>query len=185
MKTIIFTIIFAAAGFLLLNFAGGIFIKEVTQEILIAEPSAAIEAEDVVGKKAPFWDLPDLNGDRILLTDFVGKPLVLTFWTTWNELSADQFAILNKLYSEPGFGKIFNIVAINNQEPKGKVFNFVSRGGYIMPVLLDELGVVGQNYELHQTPTTYFIDKNGQIGEVFVGILDEKSIVDKVEKIIK
>ena len=168
----------------MLSMVGGFFIEEITQDVSLADVAAPEIFDGSESKKAPFWDLPDLDGNRVLLADFSEKPLVLTFWTSWNELAANQFSILDKLYAETEYRELFDIVAINSQEGRGKVFNFVSRGGYTLPIILDELGAVGEEYGLRQTPTTYFIDKNGFIHEVFVGILDEKSLVEKVEKIL-
>jgi len=184
MKIVVITIFFAMAGFLLLGFAGNMLIEEVVQEVSVDDPRTAMVGEKTKIQKAPYWDLPDLEGNRVLLSDFYGKPLVMTFWASWNELAADQLAMLDEFYSQKNKEGLFNIMAINNQEPKGKVFNFMSRGGYALPVLLDELGAVGQAYGLRQLPTTYFIDKNGVIFETFVGVLDEKTLVGKVEKII-
>lgn len=185
MKILFLSIFIAVIGIVLLSTVGGLFIKEITQEVSVADVAATKALDGMESRKAPFWDLPDLNGNRVLLSDYADKPLVLTFWTTWNELATDQFAILDEIYSKDEYADIFNIVAIASQESKGKVFNFISRGGYGLPALLDESGAVGEEYGLRQTPTSYFIDNDGLIKEVFVGVLDEKSLVEKVEKILR
>ena len=34
-------------------------------------------------KQAPAFSLKSLNGEQISLSDFKGKPVLITFWATW------------------------------------------------------------------------------------------------------
>ena len=80
---------------------------------------------------------------------------------------------------------LFKIITINNQEDRSTVFNFIERGGYKIRVLLDQSGQAGESYKIKTLPTTYFLDKAGVIKDVFVGVLSERMLVDKVEKTLK
>ena len=52
-------------------------------------------------------------------------------------------------------------------------------------MLLDEDGAVGELYMVRTLPLTYFIDKEGVIQDAFTGILSEKMLLEKSEKIIQ
>ncbi|MDP3697522.1 MAG: TlpA disulfide reductase family protein [Candidatus Taylorbacteria bacterium] len=201
-----------SAGLLVLRFAGGIFIKEVTQDVIVEERTAEFSE---ISQLAPYFELENLKGEKIKISDFLGKPAVLTFWTTWNTLSVDQMRIFETLRSdlkgisrseaipvevprhEPspddlgegqvglrGGESLFRTITINSQEDRSIVSNFIERGNYGVEVLLDENGAVGEMYKVRTLPVTYFLDKEGNIADIYVGLLDAEAIVDKVGEII-
>lgn len=170
-------------GALVLSFAGKSLIREVVKE---AEPQGALSAAQsvVLDKPAPYFELEVLNGGKAKLSDFLGSPLVLTFWTSWNSFSADQIKIFDDFLSSGG-GKLFKILTVSSQEDKNTVSNFMKRGGYKVQVLLDTSGEAGEKYRAHNLPATYFIDKEGVLREVFLGVLSQKMLVEKVELLLK
>lgn len=170
------------AGVFLLIFIGRFFIQEVVEEVVIRDTARPLTAL-VVGNKAPHWELKDIEGREVELTDYLGTPLILTFWTSWNERSRDQIKIFDD-YGIKNQGSFFAIVTINNQEDRSTVVNFIDRGGYGVMVALDETGEVGEEYKIRNLPVTYFIDKNGIIGDVFVGALNEEMFVEKASRLL-
>lgn len=178
---IILTVI--GLGVFLLNIVGKLFIQEITQEVFIKEESEKIFGVDI-GKEAPHWELLDLEGNSFTLSNFLGEPLVLTFWASWNSISADQIKIFDE-YLTQNKETVFKIVSINNQEDKSIVLNFIQRGGYKVPVLLDETGKVGELYKIKSLPVTYFLDKDGVIRDVYIGVLSERMLLEKAQQIIR
>ena len=170
-------------GIFLLNMVGKAFIQEIVQEVSIKEEERKAFGIGI-DEKAPHWELFDLEGNSVKLSDFLGEPLVITFWAGWNSMSADQIKIFDEYVSQNKKG-LFEIVSINNQEDKSIVLNFIQRGGYQVPVLLDETGEVGELYKVRTLPITYFLDKNGIIKDVFAGALSKEMLVEKVQKIIQ
>ena len=169
--------------FFVLKIAGSFFIKGIVQEVNIKTYGTENISADI-NKEAPFFELADLNSNAIKLSDFSGSPLVVLFWTTWNAQAADQLKIFDD-YLVKNPKALFKIIAINNQEDKSVVSNFIKRGGYQLGVLLDEKGAIGELYGARNLPVSYFLDKNGVIKDIFVGVLNEKALVDKSEKIIR
>lgn len=176
-----------AAGILVLRFTGGTFIREVTQEVVIEERGDELDIStfrNLSGLLAPYFELENLKGEKVKISDFLDKPVVITFWTTWNTLSVDQLKILSEVEPPGEVRPLFEVVAINNQEDRSIVSNFIERGGYDIMVLLDESGAVGELYEVRTLPITYFLDKNGSIADIHIGILDTKTVVDKIGEIL-
>jgi len=185
---ILFIVIIAFLGVLFLAYFGESLVGEVIQEIPKGGREAKISGI-TVGEKAPYFELKDLDQNSVAITGLLGKPFILTFWTTWNTLSADQIKVFDDYLvarekDRDGIGALFDIVTINSQEDKSIVSNFMRRGGYKVKVLLDEDGSVGEVYQARNLPATYFIDADGIIRDVFVGILSEEMILQKIEKII-
>jgi len=172
LKLILLFLLFGAIGFFVLNLVGDTLVREVVIDVNMKSVEPVFEVE--FNKPAPYWKLKDLDGDEHEISDFLGKPLVLVFWVSWNALAADQIRILDDYIAEDQRG-LFNILAINNQEDRSIVDSFIKRGGYEVPILLDETGEVGEQYFTKTLPVTYFIDKEGVVKDAFIGVLDQKT----------
>jgi len=182
-KIISAIILVAIFGFVLLSIVGRFFITEVVQEVEIKDASTKIFGT-TIGEEAPHWELVNLDGKMFKTAEFLGRPVVLTFWSTWNQYSADQIRVLDN-YLSVNQDSLAVIVTINSQEDRSAVSQFIKRGEYDVPVLLDESGAVSEEYRIKALPTTYFLDSDGIIVDVFVGALSEKMLVEKTESIIR
>jgi peroxiredoxin len=142
--------------------------------------------EKLLNQKAPEFDLSDNTGNRVRLGDFVNTPVILVFWATWNRESADQIKIFDDyLLSKNIRNSLVKIIAIDSLEESSVVKSFISRGGYNVSVAEDFAGDISNRYNIKSLPTTYFIDKDGIVREIYAGVLSEGMIVDKIENIIK
>jgi len=173
-----------AAGFLLLNIAGQLFIREVVQVVSLGEGANAEITGVAIGEEAPFWELGDLAGQKVALSHYQDKPLVVTFWSTWNQIAADQISVFDR-YLARDTNTLFEIITINNQEGRGIVSNFMRRGGYQVRVLLDETGAVGELYKVKSLPVTYFIDKEGIVRDIVIGAMSEKMLEERIQAIVR
>jgi peroxiredoxin len=173
--------------FVLLFIAG----KSIIPELLgnsSTDNNAPISTADekLLDKKAPAFDLSNITGNRVRLDDFLNTPVVLVFWATWNQDSADQIKIFDDyLLSKNVQVPLIKVVAINSLEDISAVKSFIKRGSYSVPVALDITGGVTNDYNIKSLPTTYFIDRDGITREIYTGVLSEDMIVDKVENLLK
>ena len=53
------------------------------QGFTLSESTFSIQSQKPLNEEAENWQLFDLNGDLIVLSDFTGQPLVINFWATW------------------------------------------------------------------------------------------------------
>lgn len=151
-----------------------------------SQTSYPTDDEKLLDKKAPDFDLPDNAGNRIKLAYFSNTPSMLVFWSTWNTESANQIKILDDYLSNKKIdSSIFNIVTIDSMEDSSIVKSFIRRGGYNVPVAMDTEGYISNYYNVKSLPTTFFIDKDGIIKEIYTGVLSVDMIVDKVENLLK
>jgi len=182
-KWTLLVVVFGGVGIFLMIRLGGSLIREVTQEVVIGRESGG-PLEVGIGEKAPYWELSDVDGNQITLSEFLDVPLVLTFWASWNSMSTDQLKIFDD-YLASHNSVFFQIAAINNQEGRGAVLNFMRRGGYEVQVLVDDTGAVGEAYRVQTLPMTYFIDSDGFVRDVFHGVLNADMFEERVEKLIR
>ena len=138
----------------------------------------------VAGSEAPEFELSDLSGNRVRLSDFAHTPLLVTFWSTKDADGRDQIKILDDwITAHPD--ALFDILTVNSMEEKSVGASFISRGGYATRVLLDKAGAAGGAYGIQTLPASFFIDSEGVIREISVGIMSQKIIEKKSEHILR
>ena len=181
-------ILIIALVFVLIFFAGKNILPSIVGNISSTNNQVATTTADetLLNQRAPYFDLPDNKGNRIKLNDFVNAPVMIVFWATWNQESADQISIIdNYLLNKTVQSSLVKVVAINSLEDTSIVDTFIRRGGYSIPFAFDSTGEVSNQYNIKSLPTTYFVDRNGMVREIYSGVLSGNMLVDKVENILK
>ena len=137
-----------------------------------SEPSIA-----AVGKAAPDFELQNLDGQSISLSDFKGKPVVINFWETWCQPCVFEMPHLQEIHNEWS-GRGLVVLAINRGESSSKVEQFVQNYSLSLPVLLDTNKVVAGRYNIRPIPVTFFIDKDGIIQNKVIGAFPSKAAIE-------
>ncbi|MFZ2886512.1 MAG: redoxin domain-containing protein [Minisyncoccia bacterium] len=134
------------------------------------------------GKRAPLFDLPDSGEGRVRLAEYGNEPLIILFFATWNSEAADQLKILDDYRMGGG---LVRSIAIASQEEKTIVSSFIRRGGYTVPVALDQRGATSEAYGIKSLPTLFFIGRDSIIHDIAIGVLSEQQIGDRAERILE
>lgn len=106
--------------------------------------------------------LPDLNGNKVSLTDQRGKVVFLNFWASWCMPCRVEMPSMEKLYNKFK-NKGFTILAVNLGESVSQVRTFKESLKLSFPILLDADSSVGSIYGAISIPTSYLIDRDGFI----------------------
>lgn len=161
------------------------FEREPPQEIALEyeETVGDIEGGEKINYLAIDFELSDVQGEKVKLSDYANKIIILLFWNIWNSNAQDQFVILDSYYQEIKNNQDIVLVAVNNQEDKSIISNFIRRGEYALPVLIDEDGKIGETYGISVLPATYFIDKQGYVKHVFIGLMNKDAIKSEIENL--
>jgi peroxiredoxin len=123
-----------------------------------------------IGKMAPDFQLPQLEGQTVSLRDFRGQPVLLNFWATWCGPCRYEMPFIQKVYDERNdYSPPLVVLAINSGEAPSLARDFIESNDYSFPVLLDTSQEVFIAYNLRYFPTTFFIDGNGIIEVIKVG----------------
>ena len=173
-----------ALMFSLVYFAG----NNVLPDLLGENNSSLSENTDtkLLDKKAPYFDLLDTSGERVRLDNFLNIPVVLVFWADWNKDSMDQIRILDDYLSLKSMqSSLVKIIAINSLDESSVVKSIVRRGGYNVHFALDITGDISNLYNVKSLPTTYFIDRDGVIKEIYGGILSSEMLMDKIDSLLR
>jgi len=118
-----------------------------------------------VGDAAPDFELVDLEGNTHRLSDYRGEGVFLNFWGTWCAPCKEEMPHMEKLHHEFG-GDGVNILAINIKESNLKVEQFRDQYGLTFPIALDKTESVKEIYNFTPLPTTFLINKDGEIEQI-------------------
>ncbi|MBI2886867.1 MAG: redoxin domain-containing protein [Chloroflexi bacterium] len=135
------------------------------------------------GTPAPDFKLETLDGQRVSLRDFRGRPVMLNFWATWCPPCRSEMPDMENVYGELK-SKDLVILAVNVQEARAPVDKFVQQFGLTFPILMDFNGDVVQQYGVISLPTSYFIDKEGRISSFSFGALNRSAMLRRLEPIL-
>jgi peroxiredoxin len=120
-------------------------------------------------KPAPDFELPDVNGKKVKLSDFKGKVIILNFWATWCppcRAEIPGFIELYKKYKDKGV----EIIGISLDEGGVKdVVPFMKEFGINYHILIGNYKVTQDYGGIRGIPTTFVIDKKGNIRAKYVG----------------
>lgn len=134
------------------------------------------------GDKAPNFVLKNLDGEKVKLSDFHGKGVLLNFWGTWCEPCKKEMPYLNEVYQQDMEGVV--IVGVNIGQPHLTVSNFANRYNIKFPLLLDKSNAVTNRYNIGPIPTTFLINENGVIvDKIEHAILNPISIREHLKRI--
>jgi peroxiredoxin len=135
-------------------------------------------------EKAADFSLKDLRGGAVSLSSMRGKVVLLNFWATWCPPCLSEMPSLNKLYLELR-PRGFEVVAVSLDKSAENVGEYISKKGFKFLVLIDERNTVSKRYKVFSTPTSFLIDRQGNIVERFYGEYDwqDREIKAKIEKL--
>lgn len=144
-----------------------------------------VETGPQVGKLAPYFALPTLDGQDISLYDLRGKVVLLNFWTTWCPACRAEKPHLIAAYNDFADQGLV-ILRVNVGESPSLVREYVIQKGIPFPVLLDTETEVSMLYQVRVIPATFLIDGEGVIQEVRVGAFRSAAdVAASLEKIIE
>lgn len=146
-------------------------------------PPAPEAMGEPVGPAVDFV-LPDLSGNKVRLSDFRGKLVLLTFWATWCPPCIKEMASLSELHDRRGNDVVILAISAdslrdshehgNATRPEegdvtARVAQFASENKLAYRVLLDRDGQTMGAYNGGDLPVGIWIDRQGAVRRRFVG----------------
>ena len=111
---------------------------------------------------APAFNLPDMDGEKHTLNSYKGKPVIINFWATWCPPCRAELPAMNR-----GWAKIKDegiaMIAVNVGENEDTIFEFMGDHPIDFTVLLDESSETTNKWPIKGLPTTFILDKEGNL----------------------
>lgn len=176
--------------------------KEV-QESTAAEETTAESQSDETGSgeeesgedsllPAIDFTLTDQFGKTHSLSDYKGKTIFLNFWATWCPPCRAEMPDIQKLYETYDTEGddaliVLGVAAPNYGDEKDEegIKNFLKENGYTYPVLMDTDAELFSAYGIYSYPTTFMIDRDGNVFGYASGQLSEDTMKSIIEQTMK
>jgi thiol-disulfide isomerase/thioredoxin len=113
---------------------------------------------------APEFTLEDMDEELHSLKDLRGKVVLLNFWATWCPPCRREMPSMERLYQKLN-GEDFTVIAVNQMEDGDHVFAYIGQLDVdpTFTILFDKDSKVSNSFQVNGLPTTYLIDKQGNI----------------------
>ncbi len=122
---------------------------------------------EMINEPAPNFELKDLEGKIVTLSDMKGKTFVLDFWATWCGPCKKSFPGMQKAvdyYKDDDNVKFLFVNTWERVDDKVKnARDFINKNKYSLHVLMDIENKAVTDYKVSGIPTKFIIDKNGNI----------------------
>lgn len=183
--------------------------REIIQEIYLKEGKNQDELAAIIGKydekakekikeklmkemldeSAPDFELLDMDGKKVKLSDYKGKTVILDFWATWCGPCLQSFPVIKKAVEKYADNPSVEFLFVNTWErvkdKKKNAEEFLMRTKYPFHVLLDDQNEVVAKYKVEGIPTKFIIDGEGKIRFKSVGFSGiEKEVLEELDIMI-
>jgi thiol-disulfide isomerase/thioredoxin len=134
------------------------------------------------------FELMDMDEEKKRLSDYRGKVVLLNFWATWCPPCIREMPSMERLHQQID-AEVFEVIAVNQMEDVDQVFAFTGQLELdpTFEILFDSTSEVSQDYAVRGLPTTYLIDKHGNIRYRAVGgrEFNHPEVVRIVKQLVK
>ncbi len=158
------------------------------KKLLLSATFLSLTAITSISFAAPAanFSLTDTNGSKVNLSDYKGQVVYLDFWASWCGPCKQSFPAMNdwqKKYSAQGL----KIIAVNVDENKADATNFLKGTPAQFTIVFDAAQQVVKQYNVKSMPSSFLIDKQGNIIEIHQGFKPEETaeLEAKIQKALK
>ena len=146
--------------------------------------SAPLNAATQESKLADF-ETQLLNGESFQLSNQKGKVVLLNIWATWCPPCEEETPDLVELY-EKYQDKDVEFLGISiDEQGESVVQPFVEKYDVNYPITIDDGTIMDKYGPLMGVPTTYLIDKEGNLRYFATGAVTKKEIELRLEKLLE
>ncbi|MFN3861877.1 MAG: TlpA disulfide reductase family protein [Roseateles sp.] len=136
-------------------------------------------------ERAPAVDYVLLNGEKASTQQWAGKVMLVNFWATSCATCVKempQIVATHRKFKDRGFD---TLAVAMSYDPPAFVAKFVETRQLPFGVAIDNTGAVAQAFDrVQMTPTTFLINKRGEIVKRYVGEPDFAALHDLIEKLL-
>lgn len=132
-------------------------------------------------RTAPTFSLPDVTNpsERIELTGYRGRPVVLNFWASWCVPCRKEMAAFEAVHRAEGERVAF--LGVNHQDGRSLARDLLHETGVTYPSGHDPEGKVASAYRLAGMPSTVFISSSGRLLASRSGEMSRAQLEEAIE----
>lgn len=126
-----------------------------------------------------------LDGSSQTTADLKGKVTLVNFWATSCTTCVAEMPMLVSTYNKYQAKGYRTVAVAMEYDPPAYVLNFVKTRQLPFEVALDNTGQVARDWgNITITPTTFLLNRRGEIVKQYVGAPNEKELHTLIEKLL-
>jgi len=126
-----------------------------------------------------------LDGAKTTTADLKGKVTLVNFWATSCVSCVKEMPALVATYNKYKDRGYETVAVAMSYDPPAYVLQFAQTRGLPFKVALDNTGEIAKSWgDIKLTPTTYLVDKQGNIVKRFVGEPDMAALHQLIEQLL-
>jgi peroxiredoxin len=137
----------------------------------------------VATASAPDFTLQDLSGKKVHLADLKGRVVLLEFWATWCPPCRAEIPAMERLHAQYG-SKGLTVLAIALDEGGWDGVKAFAAERKISYTVLRGSDDVSSKYMVRLIPSTFLIDKEGNIRKQFMGGGSDTSVEQEIKALL-
>lgn len=140
-----------------------------------SEGGAFVRAED--------FNLKDIDGNDVRLSDYSGKVILLNFFATWCPPCRGEMPDFNQVFKDYGRNVVVVAVCVGNEGvPELKAF--AEKNKLEFPILVDDGTAAGIYGPIRAIPVTIVIDRYFNVVKKYIGAVSKKTMVKDIEELL-
>jgi thiol-disulfide isomerase/thioredoxin len=162
--------------------------------MLVADPVGGPPeyVSPLTGKPAPAFALENLSGQKVALSSYKGKAVLINFWATWCapcKIETPWLIELRNQYGPLGF-EVLGISADDLDrndakqlsKEKDEIADSVTKMHIPYPVLIDGGSLSDAYGGLDELPMSFYVDRNGVVVAAQMGLTSKSEIEGNIKK---
>ncbi len=133
---------------------------------------------------APQFTIPLYGGGTFSLADQRGKVVVVNFWASWCIPCREEAPMLERVWKRYQDREVV-FVGVDYVDTETEALKFIQEFGLTYPNGPDLGTEISRRYRIQGVPETYFVNKDGTLGGNRIGVIDEATLVAKLEALLK
>jgi cytochrome c biogenesis protein CcmG, thiol:disulfide interchange protein DsbE len=154
-----------------------------TPAITVGAESPATVQTYPPDRKLPTLPLTTLDGRKLDLVAYRGRPLMLNFWATWCDPCVREFPLLRRTLDQRAGPDKLAIVGVLVNDKADKARAFMRAHGGTWPVAQDQGGRGVAALGIFGLPETVFVRPDGTMSSRVLGELTEQRLDKELERL--
>lgn len=156
--------------------------KQNSEQLDAENTNTEIEARS---EKAADFSLKTTDGKTLKLSDYKNKIVILDFWATWCPPCRKGIPDLVAIQKEYKKDVVIIGISLDRENTLRDVAPFIKEYKINYPVVYGNAEVVKAYGGVQAIPTSFIIDKKGNVVDTHVGLVSKETYTDKIKSLLK
>lgn len=134
--------------------------------------------------KTEDFEMPLVSGGSFRLSDHTGKVIIMNIWATWCPPCHDETPDFVELYNQYKEDGLLILGVSIDEQGRSVVEPFMEKYEVNYPMIIDDGTVMDKYGPTMGMPTSYILDKEGNLRYFAVGALTNRELEPKIQRLL-